>query len=435
MSEESTPSVHRSITLPSGFRAAGGTCGIKPSGKPDLTLIVADQLCSAAALFTQNRIPGAPVIVGKKHLAATQGQARAVLVNSGIANDATGQEGIDNAEQTAALLAQAISTGEQSISAEQVIPSSTGLIGPQIPVDKIADGIKQLVPKLARGAEADAAAAGGIMTTDLVPKQANRQIELDGKTVTLGGIAKGSGMIAPNLATMLVFITTDADVSAEVLQPMLKRACEISFNRISVDQHTSPSDTVLCLASGLAGNTPLSLADADVERDAMREVAGPAAIFQTALIDLCLDLAYQIVEDGEGATKVFRVIVDNAADEIEADKVGRCVIDSPLVKTAVHGQDPNWGRIVTAAGNSGVPLRPEQLSLHITGKGLAHETCVYDHGNPLMDKIGNDPRLAEAMACKEVIFRLDLGRGSTRVEWLGCDLSREYITINADYTT
>lgn len=360
------------------------------------------------------------MIAGKRHL--RNGCAQAIVINSGIANDATGQEGVDNALSTCKLVTQELAGVGISIQHRDVVPSSTGVIGPQLPMDKIARGVSQLVKKLARGPKADADAARGIMTTDLTPKSANASLKLGDKTVRLGGIAKGSGMIAPNMATMLVFLTTDAAISPAMLKLALREATAVSFNRISVDQHTSPSDTVAVLASGLAGN---------------RVVTRPGKalnLFTEKLTLLCNNLAYQIVKDGEGATRVFHVAVTGARTEREADRVAKAVVDSPLVKTAVHGSDPNWGRIVTAAGYSGARINPQTLSLTI-GRGRPESVCVFDKGVPRSLSAAQERRLEAAMKQKDVYFTLDLGRGEAGVNWLGCDLSREYIRINADYTT
>ncbi len=441
-------SLPRSVTFPKGFRAAGTTCGIKPSRKPDMALILADHPCAAAAVFTKNRLPGAPVIAGKRHL--RNGQARAVVINAGVANDGTGQEGIDNAITTCKLVSEELSSLDIHVPCRDIVPSSTGVIGPQLPMDKIARGVSQLVANLARGPQADADAAHGILTTDLVPKAANASLKLNSKAVRLGGIAKGRGMIAPNLATMLVFITTDADISPAMLKRALRITTAASFNRISVDQHTSPSDTVAILASGLAGNR------------AINQPGKSFDAFTEKLTELCKNLAYQIVKDGEGATRIFHVTVNQARTEREADRVAKAVVDSPLVKTAVHGSDPNWGRIVTAAGYSGVPISPAKLSLAIGHKRASRPTattsrgksggvsgggaggvsggtsgggCVFDQGVPSTLSPAQTRRLNTAMRQKEVHFMLTLGRGNAGVTWLGCDLSREYIRINAEYTT
>jgi glutamate N-acetyltransferase/amino-acid N-acetyltransferase len=405
-----------SITMSRGFRAAGGTCGIKDSGKPDLMLIVADVPCSAAGVFTTNKVVGAPVIVNKRHLRATAGVARAIVCNSGISNSATGARGVRDAEAMCRAVADRI-----GCSPKAVMVSSTGVIGQPLPMAKVLRGIVALHAGLDRGRKVDVAAAQAIVTTDLALKSASRRVRLGGQTVHLGGIAKGSGMIAPNMATMLVFITTDCAIAPPSLRASLQGVSRRSFNRISVDEHTSPSDTVLVLASGLAGNRV-------VETGGGHDVA----VFVDALTDLCGDLAYQIVKDGEGATRVFRVRVRRARSVADADKIGRAIVNSPLVKTAVHGADPNWGRITTAAGYSGAAIKPERMSLSIGG------VTVFKDGGPVAAAV-TDPttarRLAAAMRQKEVLFTLDAGLGEASVEWLGCDLSRDYVTLNADYTT
>jgi len=401
----------QSITRCRGFTAAGGTCGVKPSGKPDLMLLTAEVPCAAAAVFTRNRVVGAPVTVNQRHLRATGSVARAIVCNSGFSNSATGARGIRDAEAMCRAVAARV-----GCSPEQVLVCSTGVIGRPMPMTKILPGIARTHGRLARGPRADAAAAAAILTTDLAAKSAARRLSLEGRSVNLGGIAKGSGMIAPDLATMLVFITTDCAITPRALQAALRQAARKSFNRISVDQHTSPSDTVLVLASGLAGHRPIATSSG----------RGYVA-FLAALTDLCRDLAYQIVADGEGATRVFRVRVSGARSVDDADRVGRAIVNSPLVKTAVHGADPNWGRIVTAAGYSGAAIRVERMSLAING------VTVYRRGVPVAVRAPR--RLAAIMRRKEITFTLDVGLGSASVEWLGCDLSRGYIRINADYTT
>lgn len=400
-----------SITRPKGFRAAAGTCGIKASGKPDLALIVADRTCAAAGMFTRNKILGAPVIVGKRHL--RNGKARAIVCNSGNSNVATGQRGIDDALAMCRAAAEAIGCDPR-----EVLPCSTGIIGRPLPMQKITPGIASLVPRLGRGAEVDTATAQAILTTDLVRKTATRTVTLGGKRVTLGGICKGSGMIAPNLATMFAFITTDADIAPGSLKAALKAAVESSFNRVTVDTDTSTSDAVLLLAGGAAGHRPIT-SDSGKNYEAFRD----------ALNDLCGDLAYQLVKDGEGATKVYRVKVKNAKSIKDADRVGRSVAESPLVKCAVHGGDPNWGRLAMAVGKSGAAVKPESLELFIEGIG------VYENAMPIEQTPANIKRLDRAMGRREIAFTIDLNLGDAACEWLGCDLSRDYITINADYTT
>ncbi len=405
----------KGITTPHGFRAAGGGCGIKASGAADLALIVADRPCAAAGVFTRSRTRSAPVLVGQRHLGATGGIARAIVCNSGCANASTGRQGKADAVQMCRDAAEQIGCDYH-----QVLPCSTGLIGVPLPMQKISRGIAVLASRLGRGSRADAQTARGILTTDLVTKTAYRAVRLGrrpGKLIHLAAVAKGSGMIAPNMATMLAFITTDAPITPAALKLALRSAVGASFNRISVDQHTSPSDTVLALASGAAGNPKITRGGANF------------TAFTDALGDLCDDLAYQIVNDGEGATKVFCVHVVNAKSVRDADRIGKAVVESPLVKTAVHGGDPNWGRITTAAGYSGAAIRPEKLSLHIG------DQCVYERGQPVPIGRAAARKLARIMSDQKITFRLDIGLGKAETRWLGCDLSRQYITINADYTT
>lgn len=413
----------RHVTIPRGFFAAGATCGLKESGWPDLALIVADRPCAAAGVFTKSRTPGAPLVVTKRHLRG--GRARGVIVNSGNANDCTGKQGLRDAERMCELVASGLGRCNvpklrKTLAAEDILVGSTGIIGHLLDMDKIRAGVETLIGRLDRGAEADATAARAILTTDLAAKTARRRVMIGDKRVNVAGIAKGSGMIAPNMGTMLAFITTDAAIASPMLTRALRQAAAVSFNRISVDQHTSPSDMALVLASGAAKNETIDAPGEAYDR------------LVEALTDLCRDLAHQIVRDGEGATRVFRVQIVGARSEREADRVAEAIVNSPLVKTAVHGGDANWGRIVTAAGYSGAAIQPHRMSLWIGGDtGL----CVFDKGMPTALGRAELRRLAKLMRRKEVEFRLDLGRGEKSVEWLGCDLSREYVTINADYTT
>ena len=397
------------ITTPRGFTAAGGTCGIKPSGAPDLTLIVCDSPCTAAGVFTKNKLPGAPVVISKRHV--RRGRARAIVCNSGVSNVGTGAQGLRNAIAMCQTTAQVVGCDPH-----EVLVCSTGVIGHQLPIEKIVAGIPKLAEQLHAGASADAHAARSIMTTDLVPKSAGLTVRVGGKPVTLAGIAKGSGMIAPNMATMLVFITTDATITAPMLRAALRVAVNQSFNRLSVDEDTSTSDSVLVLASGAAG-----------PRIATQGAAYNA--FVKGLTTLCQDLAYQIVKDGEGATKVFRVVVRRARTARDADRVGKAAVGSPLVKTAVHGGDPNWGRLIMAIGKSGAACSFDKLTVSVG------DIPVYRRGAPVEHDAATLARIEAAMREKEITFTLDLGQGHAAATWLGCDLSREYITINADYTT
>ncbi len=426
------------VTQPLGFRASATTAGIKPSGKPDLTLIVRNDLpgltAGAAASFTRNAIVGAPVAIGRQQRASVLSGAarpqRAILVNAGNSNSATGERGLADARACMAEVAARL-----GCQADEVLPSSTGVIGRLLPVDKILRAIPGLAQSLARGDAADRAAAGAIMTTDLVPKTASRELVIDGRTVRLGAIAKGSGMIAPRLdsalgppppsATMLAFITTDAAVASPDLQRAVEMAGSRSFDRISVDNHASCSDTLVCLASGAAGGASSSTAGPMAP---LRPGSEGFAAFSAALQALCEDLAEQIVADGEGATRTFRVLVRGARSEGEAEAMAREVVNSPLVKCAIHGRDPNWGRIVTAAGNAGIAFDPAEASLTIG------PVEVYRAGAPLMAAL-EDPRLAEAMSAKRVECDLVVGRGPGSAWMIGCDLSARYVSINADYTT
>ncbi|MBA4027605.1 MAG: hypothetical protein C0475_00410 [Planctomyces sp.] len=425
------------VTFPEGFLASATTAGIKPSGKPDLCLIALSPGApdparqGAAIVLTRNAVVGAPVLVARRVRAAMlsgRGPApRAVLINSGNSNAATGDRGLRDAQETAALAAARL-----GVPPEAVLPSSTGVIGRPLPVGKIAEAIPSLVGALARGPEADAAAARAIMTTDLVPKSARASVDLAGHRVRIGAIAKGSGMIAPRLdsafgppspqATMLAFITTDAAVDAPTLQRLIEPACAASFNRISVDNHPSCSDTVAVLASGMArgpGGGPVP---------PIRPGTPEAEALAAALAGVCQDLAEQVVRDGEGATRTFRVTVRGAATDAAAEAMARQVVDSPLVKCAIHGRDPNWGRIVTAAGNAGHPFDPAEASLTIG------PVEVYRAGVPIPAAL-TDPALAQAMASARVELALTVGRGPGASWMIGCDLSAGYVSINADYTT
>lgn len=407
-----------SITVPQGFSAAGGTCGIKASGKPDLCLIAADRPCAAAALFTTNQFKGAPVLVGMKHLPgedhAHYGLARAIVANSGNSNVATlakggEQHAIDMCKAAAEIV---------GCDPHDVLPASTGVIGRPLPIGKVLDGIRALKPALGRGEAHDHAAMKGIMTTDLVEKCTLQPFEIDGKTCHLGGIGKGSGMIAPSMATMLVFLTTDVAIEPKALHAALAAANAASFNRISVDSDTSTSDTTYLLASGAAGNTPISKPQGEAY-DA----------FVHALTAACRDLAEQVVVDGEGATRTFEVHVKGVGYLSDADKIGRAVTDSPLVKTAIHGCDPNWGRLVMAAGKAGVELDPDNFTVTIQG------VTVFEAGSPTVTEPGPLAELSAMMKADRVVITLDAHQGQAEAVWLGCDLSRQYIAINADYTT
>lgn len=375
--------------------------GIKKlPGALDLAMVAADRPCATAAVFTRNRFKAAPIILSQQHLA--WGKIQAVIVNAGCANAGTGPNGYRSAATMTTLAA-----GKLGINAEGVLVASTGVIGAQLPIEKIRTGIDRL--RLSTDGGHDFARA--IMTTDTVVKECAVTSPEYGFTVA--GCAKGSGMIHPDMATMLGFITTDAPISAAALQRLLKWAAEKSFNVISVDGDTSTNDCVFLLSSGVAG---------------IELKPGTAAFraFSEALKYVCISLAKAIARDGEGATKLIELTVSGAASAADARKVARTVLSSPLVKTAVHGADPNWGRIVAAAGRSGARFELEMINLKI---GVVE---VLNNGTPQPF----DKELASAQfQGKEVFIRLDLGLGKASVTGWGCDMSTEYVNINADYTT
>lgn len=393
------------ITSPLGFRAGAASCGIKKSGTLDLGVIVAEAPCPAAAVFTRNRFCGAPVTVGREHIRG--GQLRAVVVNSGCSNVATGKRGVADAREMCRLVAERI-----GCEATEVLPASTGVIGHFLPMDKIQRGIRMAIDVLSDSARAGDRFARAIMTTDLKKKQAHEQVKIGGRTVTVAGCCKGSGMIAPNMATMLAYLTTDAGLPSRRLQTLLTAAVEPTFNRVTVDECPSTSDTVTVMASGLSASLT-SRKDLD--------------LFSGALKSVCAALAYAIAADGEGATRVLEVIVQGARTPADAHKAARAIAVSPLVKTAVHGGDPNWGRIVQALGATDVHYQPERVSVWLDRAKL------FTKGAPAANL--DLKRLSRLMKAKHVPIRVDLGAGRCEDRVLTCDLSREYVTINADYHT
>ncbi|UCD27436.1 MAG: bifunctional glutamate N-acetyltransferase/amino-acid acetyltransferase ArgJ [Planctomycetota bacterium] len=394
-----------SITSPQGFRAGATACGIKDSGNLDLGVLVAEASCSASAVFTRNRFCGAPVIVGREHI--RNGRLRAMVVNSGCSNVATGKRGIADARKMCRLVAKTIGAAETDI-----LPSSTGVIGEFMPMASIQQGIYQALASLSSSATAGRRFARAIMTTDTKPKEACEQIRIGRSQVTIAGCCKGSGMIAPNMATMLGFITTDAIISARELKRLLTAAVEPTFNRVTIDECESTSDTVAIMASGLGGTV---------------ENRRAKASFASSLLSVCESLAYQIVADGEGATKVLEVTVTGAKNTKDAHAAARAVAVSPLVKTAVNGGDPNWGRIIQALGAISVAYRTERVTVRLDN------TTIFTKGAPARRL--EHRQLAKIMKQKHVPITIDLGAGRSRDRVLTCDLSREYVTINADYHT
>ena len=395
------------FTLAAGFHTAATACGLKPSGNLDLGLVWSDVPCSAAGVFTTNRVQAAPVVLDRDTLAAAAGHVRAVLYNSGCANAVTGERGFADAKRMRALGATAVGVLE-----EEVLVLSTGVIGRFLDMEKLERGVAALRSPSALRAPGDAARA--IMTTDTRVKIASVEIPLAGRRVRVAGFAKGAGMIHPNMATMLAVITTDARLEPARLDRALRAAVSKSFNRISVDGDMSTNDTVLVLASGAAA--------------ASVDDAGEAA-FTAALTDACASLARQIARDGEGATRLVELRVTGGTTEAQAHRVGDTIACSPLVKTAIHGNDPNWGRILAAAGYSGESIEPERVRLWF---GEHDVLQLLERGLP----VPFDAARASALLAEDpAIVHLDLGLGtSSAVVWT-CDLSAEYVRVNADYTT
>ncbi|HVX86649.1 MAG TPA: bifunctional glutamate N-acetyltransferase/amino-acid acetyltransferase ArgJ [Phycisphaerae bacterium] len=401
------------ITAVKGIRTAALHCGIKQSGKPDLALLVSDVPAAAAAVFTTNKVVGAPVIVGRRHI--QHGILRACITNSGCANVCTGQRGIDDALEMCALTADGLAqlSGHEVLLSE-VLPFSTGVIGRFLPMDKIRDGIPQAFSQLANTQQAGEAFALGILTTDLVPKSAHATLSLGGKRVTIAGHCKGSGMIAPNMATMLAYVATDAPIPPAALRKLIAPIADQTFNCVTVDQHTSTSDTFVLLATGLSGSRKIT-AGSDLAK------------FSKALLAVCDSLAQQIARDGEGATKLVTVTVTGAKSPADAKRAAEAIANSPLCKTAIHGGDPNWGRFVSAAGYSGAAMNPDKASCKVG------PITVFKNGQPTNADLA---AVEKIMHDKDVAITVHLGTpGNASHRTYTCDLSRDYITINADYHT
>ena len=401
-----------------GFDVAGVAAGIKKHGGLDLALIASRVPCAAAALFTQNQFPAAPVLHGRQLLAFNTEAIHGVIINSGCANACTGTPGSANTRRTAEAVEQAIGAGDNSI-----FVMSTGVIGVQLPMDSVLGGIAPLVGALAP--DGWPAAAQAIMTTDTLRKLETRTVVLGAKPCHITGIAKGAGMIHPDMATMLAVIATDAALAPGVLQRALEEATACSFNRISIDGDTSTNDGVILLANGLCGNPPIGSVDD----------AGYAP-FAAALAELCTALAQAIVRDGEGATKFVAIHVNGAIDAVQAHAAANTVATSPLVKTALFGGDANWGRILAAVGRSGANVEPLRTSLFIDG-GAAHaprlgELQLVEAGTPLaFSEAESAIRFAQA----EIDVRIELGLGSGAATVWTSDLSHDYVRINGDYRT
>lgn len=400
--------VHQGIFHVPGFRTAAAKSGMRYKNRLDCALIVSERPATAAGVFTRNRFCAAPVMLCKEHLAAAGGMARAVLINAGIANACTGEEGLRRARDSARRLGSVL-----GIPPEQVLVASTGVIGPQIQLEVLAAAFPELLANLRPDGWLDTAAA--IMTTDTVEKTAWAQRPLNATRVTCGGIAKGSGMIAPDMATMLAFVVTDARITPDVLKFWLDKSANRSFNRITVDGDTSTNDTVLVLASGAADHPTIT--------DPM---SPDGKAFGTLLTDVCVSLAQQIVRDGEGATKFVTVTVSGAKTSDRALRVANTIATSPLVKTALFGQDANWGRVVAAAGRAGVDFDPSRVSLFF------ENVCIFRNGQPVQDE-ELEEKASAVLRQKDIRVTLDLREGTEEETVYTCDFSYDYVKINADY--
>jgi glutamate N-acetyltransferase/amino-acid N-acetyltransferase len=392
------------VTAPQGFSACGVSAGLKPSGASDLALVVADATSPAAAVFTTNKVAAAPVLVSRRHIAA-HGEARAVVINAGNANACTGAQGERDAQATAQALA-----AELGCSAGEVLVCSTGVIGVPLPVDKLLEAM----PGAVGGLETDGGpqAAAAIMTTDAVAKEAAIEFEIEGATYRVGGMAKGSGMIQPNMATMLSVLTTDAPLTSGACDAALRSAVNSTFNRVTVDSDTSTNDTCILIASGAAAGEPIGVHD-----PRFAAVAGAVhAVAET--------LARMIARDGEGATKLITVRVNGAASGADAELAAFAIANSPLVKTAIFGRDANWGRVAMAIGKSGCKL--DQAAFDITFAGIP--VCSAGSAIPF-----DEDEALEALSASEVDIGVNLNLGSGTATVWTCDLTYDYVRINGEY--
>jgi glutamate N-acetyltransferase/amino-acid N-acetyltransferase len=388
-----------------GFKACGVAAGIKYPGRMDVAMVAADKPCAVAGMFTTNKVAAAPVVLDRSRVKA--GVARAVLINSGCANACTGEQGLADAKESARVVASAMDVPQ-----EQVFVCSTGVIGAHLPMDRMAAGAKAAVAALSSTGGADAARA--IMTTDTVSKEAALALEIDARRVVIGGMCKGAGMIEPNMATLLAFVTTDADIGPAALDAALRPAVETTFNRVVVDGDQSTNDTVIMMASGVAGNAPLT------------PTHPQWSDFCAAVREVCDRLARMIAMDGEGVTKFVTVRVTGAATERDAQRAARAIAKSPLVKTSWFGRDLNFGRVICAAGYSGADVDDQKARI------FYGPVCVYDCGQAVVVDRDAAKKVMEARAFD---VTLDLGLGDGEDTVYTCDLSYDYVKINGDYTT
>ncbi len=393
------------VTAPKGFKAGAVECGIKYTGRVDLGMILSDVDAVAAGMFTTNRIKSAPVLVSRDHIRGEK--ARAIVANSGNANACTGESGLE------AALATAVSTAKKiGCDPNEVLVASTGVIGHKLPMEKILNCIPELIDSLSVTGNDQIAKA--IMTTDTVPKETAVEIEINGVPVKIGATAKGAGMISPNMATMFCFLTTDAAIEPASLRKALRLAVNKSFNCITVDGDMSPNDTVFVMANGLAENTPIKSRTKGFN------------LFVEVLTEVCTRMAKALVRDGEGATKFITVRITEAQSVEDARKVGLAIANSPLVKTAFFGADPNWGRIICAAGASGVPIEENNVIIAL------NSFEIFKHGSPTHF---NETSLRSSLGQSDIICAVDLGMGHAEAVIYTSDISYEYIKINAEYTT
>ena len=394
--------IHGGVTAAPGFKAAGVHAGLKDSHQKDFAIILSDSLATAAGVFTQNRVCAAPVTLCRDHI--RNQVAKAIVINSKNANACTGHQGLEDAYYTAKLAGESLGVNSNSI-----LVCSTGVIGQQLPMDIIENGIHLAVQMLDGDGSHDAAQA--IMTTDIVPKEVAVEAKIDEHSIIIGGMAKGSGMIAPNMATMLSFLTTDVNISPEILQTALQTATRKSFNRITVDSDTSTNDTVLILANGVAENPQITAHHQE---------------FQNALDFVCIELAKMIARDGEGATKLLEIVINNARNENDGTLAARAVAESPLVKTAVFANDANWGRIMMAIGKSGAEFDQSNVEVWIG------DCQIVKNG---VDAGFDEQKATEQLNKDTANITIDLHSGHTGVTFWTCDYSYDYIKINAEYRT
>ncbi len=398
---------NKTLTAPKGFKVSAVKAGIKASGKLDLGLIIADSPCDVAATFTTNKVVAPSVVIDREKVRS--GKAQAVFVNAGNANACTGKRGVRDVHNICRQIGQQL-----DIDPDQVLVCSTGIIGEYLPMPQLRTGLDHAIDQLSTSTQAGKNLAQAILTTDLVQKISSSKFKLGTKEVTISGIAKGSGMIAPNMATMLIFLTTDANISSAALQRCFSHVVSQTFNKVTVDNHMSTSDTAIILASGRAQNPRITKKNQAYEK------------FSRALHNLCDDLAQQLAADGEGANCTINIRVAGAATAQHARLALRAISDSPLVRCAFNGADPNWGRIVSAVGYSGAKFNLEKLTCKIAG------TPVFRAGRPCKF---NAAQLSRKMKAKKWSVEVNLGAGRFEDFCYTCDLSHDYVSINADYHT